>query len=149
MSQMSYFNSELGCRNWRQIQAGVLRVTGRCSDGDSGVGPTSPAIRAAIGTASRRYAEGLPPREHEGTPVQRGGWRVESGFCFRSETQSHPARCRGQIRGQREAVLPGADPQSRRAFRGPPDLAEKGLSQEEGEMIMPTNVNDIIRKLSP
>jgi DNA-binding transcriptional regulator YiaG len=28
-------------------------------------------------------------------------------------------------------------------------MAEKDWSQEEGELIMPTNVNDIIKKLSP
>jgi hypothetical protein len=82
MSCMSYYPCELGCRDRRRFQAGVLRVTGRRADGNSGVDPASPAVRASIGTASRRYTEGIAPREHEGTTVQRGGWRVRVAFAF-------------------------------------------------------------------
>src|SRR5258708_38329607 len=67
MSCMSYYPCELGCRDRRRFQAGVLPVTGRRADGNSGVDPASPAVRASIGTASRRYTEGIAPREHEGT----------------------------------------------------------------------------------
>src|ERR1700691_4853216 len=143
---MSYLGSELDCRDWRPIQARVLRVPRRRSDGDSGVWRDCSSNSGHNWTAPCRYAEGLASREYEGAAVQRGGWRMESGVCFRSEAQGHPAGCRGQIRRQRETVLPRVDSQRGRSFRRPPDMAERNSSQEEGEIIMPTNVNDIIKK---
>src|ERR1700722_7199391 len=89
MYYMSYCNSALDSRDRRRIPARVLRLSGKDSHGNPGLGPPSPAIRPATGTASRRYATRLTPREYERTPVQRGGWCVESGLCLRSHTQSH------------------------------------------------------------
>lgn len=40
-------------------------------------------------------------------------WSVESGLCVRYKAPGHPAHCRGQIRHQRKAVLPGADTEGR------------------------------------
>jgi hypothetical protein len=65
-----------------QFKPEFFAFTGRRSDGDSGVDPASPAIRAAIGSAPRRYAKRLPPREYEGAAVSAadGEWRVAFAF---------------------------------------------------------------------